>query len=199
MTSAGSITAETLCFPVSATRTRSIKATRLSMTRIFPGRVSSGILFLTTRPMVWLDWARARNSSESILSRTRLLMRQNRATSLTGLVRKSSAPASSPRTRSSNWSRAVTMMTGICCVVASALRRLHTSMPSMPGIITSSSTMSGLARCTASSASTPFMAVTTSKYSAESLASSKRTLARMSSTTRMRAVILACRGNCQWF
>jgi two-component system cell cycle response regulator len=69
----------------------------------------------------------------------------------------------------------------------------------MPGIITSRSTMSGLARCTASRASTPFMAVTTSKYSADSLASSKRTFASMSSTTRMRAVILACRGNCQWF
>ena len=65
------------------------------------------------------------------------------------------------------------MTTGICWVCGLLLMRRHTSMPSIPGIITSSSTMSGLVRCTASSASTPFMAVTTSKYSAASFASSK--------------------------
>ncbi len=129
------------------------------------------------------------SSSVNILRRTRLFTRQNSATSFTGFVRKSSAPASRPRTRSSGWSSAVTMITGMCCVAGLALMRRHTSMPSRPGIITSSSTMSGFSRFTASSASTPFMAVTTSKYSAASFASRRRTLTRMSSTTRTRAVM----------
>ena len=58
-------------------------------------------------------------------------------------------------------------------------------MPSMPGIMTSSKHDVGLGALDGlSRASTPFMAVTTSKYSADSFASSRRTLARMSSTTR---------------
>src|SRR5580658_4136515 len=61
----------------------------------------------------------------------------------------------------------------------------------MSGIITSSSTRSHSARSQIASASCPLMAVTTSKYSADSRASSSLTLAGTSSTTRTRAV-MAC-------
>jgi hypothetical protein len=61
----------------------------------------------------------------------------------------------------------------------------------MSGIITSSRTMSQSARSQIASASSPLMAVTTSKYSADSRASSSLTLAGTSSTTRTRAVIEA--------
>src|ERR1700694_3473723 len=69
------------------------------------------------------------------------------------------------------------------------LSRRQTSNPSMSGIITSSSTTSHSARSQIASASAPLMAVTTSKYSAESRASRSLTLAGTSSTTRTRAVI----------
>ena len=81
------------------------------------------------------------------------------------------------------------MTTGMWCVTRLALRRRHTSKPSMSGIITSSSTMSHSARSQIASASAPLMAVTTSKYSADSRASNSLTLAGTSSTTRTRAVI----------
>ena len=194
---AGSSITVTSCLPASATLTRSTKVERWSMTSTLPGLVSCAFMPRMDKPIDSLEVARARNSSDSIFRRARLLMRQKSEISSTGFVRKSSAPASRPRTRSSCWSRAVTMMTGICWVAGLALMRLQTSMPSMPGIITSSKIMSGLLRCTASRASTPFIAVTTSKYSAESFASSSRTLARISSTTRMRAVILVCLESCQ--
>src|ERR1051325_5956302 len=57
----------------------------------------------------------------------------------------------------------------------------------MSGIITSSSTMSHSARSHSASASRPLLAVVTSKYSADSRASSSFTLAGTSSTTRIRA------------
>src|ERR1035441_6205069 len=60
----------------------------------------------------------------------------------------------------------------------------------MSGIMTSSSTMSHSARSHSASASGPLCAVVTSKYSADSRASSSFTLAATSSTTRTRAVIL---------
>ena len=69
------------------------------------------------------------------------------------------------------------------------MRRRQTSKPSISGIMTSSSTMSHCARSQIASASAPDIAVETSKYSAVSRASSSFTLAGMSSTTRMRAVI----------
>src|SRR5712691_2519063 len=75
------------------------------------------------------------------------------------------------------------------CVAGLDLRRRHTSNPSMSGIITSSSTMSHWARSQIASASGPPTAVTTSKYSAVSRASSSLALAGTSSTTRTRAVI----------
>src|ERR1700741_2031002 len=81
------------------------------------------------------------------------------------------------------------MTTGIWCVSGLDLSWRHTSKPSNSGIITSSRTMSHSARSQGANASAPLLAVTTSKYSAESRASSSFTLAGTSSTTRMRAVI----------
>ncbi|MEA2871111.1 MAG: hypothetical protein QOH67_1087, partial [Hyphomicrobiales bacterium] len=133
--------------------------------------------------------ARMRNSSAAILSRTSERTRASSAMSDTGFVRKSSAPASRPRTRSDGWSSAVTITTGMWCVTGFAFSRRHTSKPSISGIITSSSTMSHCARSQSASASAPELAVETSKYSAVSRASSSFTFAGMSSTTRMRAVI----------
>src|SRR5580704_13481481 len=81
------------------------------------------------------------------------------------------------------------MITGMWCVAGSVFNRRHTSKPSMSGIITSSRTRSHSARSQIVSASWPHIAVTTSKYSADSRASSSLTLAGTSSTTRTRAVI----------
>jgi hypothetical protein len=92
--------------------------------------------------------------------------------------------------RSDTWSSAVIITTGMCAVAGSAFSRRHTSKPSMSGIITSSSTTSTLPFSQISSASAPLVAVSTSKYSASSRTSSSLTLAGMSSTTRMRAVIV---------
>src|SRR5579871_3676500 len=69
------------------------------------------------------------------------------------------------------------------------LSRRQTSKPSMSGIITSSRTRSQSARSQIDKACSPLPAVTTSKYSADSRASSSFTLAGTSSTTRTRAVI----------
>src|SRR5262245_19280820 len=70
--------------------------------------------------------------------------------------------------------------------------RLHTSKPSIPGIITSRSTISGNSAATRVRACSPLDAVKTSKYSAVSFASNSLTLERMSSTTRTRAVMRVC-------
>ena len=59
--------------------------------------------------------------------------------------------------------------TGMWWVAGSSFSRRQTSKPSMPGIITSSRTMSGIRRAAIASASAPFEAVITSKYSADSL------------------------------
>src|SRR5712692_826188 len=134
--------------------------------------------------------ARMRNSSVTSLRRVSERTRAIRAMSETGLVRKSSAPASSPRTRSDGWSSAVTITTGMWWVAGLALSRRHTSKPSMSGIITSSSTMSHCPRSQIASASAPPTAVTTSKYSAVSRASRSLAFAGTSSTTRTRAVIV---------
>lgn len=113
-------------------------------------------------PSVVAVLSRARHSSTVIFRRTRLRTRAISATSLTGLERKSSAPASSPRTRSVASVSAVTITTGICAVGGLDLMRLHTSNPSMPGIITSSKTISGMSFTTRSSACGPDVAVMTS-------------------------------------
>src|SRR5215469_2952419 len=134
--------------------------------------------------------ARMRSSSVTTLRRASERTRGMSAISGIGLVRKSSAPASRPRTRSDGWSRAVTITTGMWWVAGLLLSRRHTSKPSMSGIITSSRTRSHSARSQTASASLPQVAVTTSKYSAASRASSSFTLAGTSSTTRTRAVML---------
>ena len=94
--------------------------------------------------------------------RTNERTRANSMMSLSGLVRKSSAPACRPLTRSRMSLSAVTMTTGICAVRAVFLIRRQTSNPSMPGIMTSSSTRSGISRATVSSAVGPSWAVRTS-------------------------------------
>src|SRR5918999_3567786 len=81
------------------------------------------------------------------------------------------------------------MITGTWWVSRRNLMRRQTSNPSRPGIMTSRRTTSTRSRAQMSSASWPLCAVSTSKYSADSRASSSFTLARMSSTTRTRAVI----------
>src|SRR3954470_17861271 len=131
--------------------------------------------------------ARMRSSSAIIFSRVSERTRAISTTSETGLVRKSSAPASSPRTRSAGLSSAVTITTGMKCVAGLDFSRRHTSNPSMSGIITSSRMMSHSARAEIASASAPLQAVSTSKYSADSRASRSFTLAAISSTTRIRA------------
>src|SRR5216684_538181 len=133
--------------------------------------------------------ARMRSSSVIIFSRVSERTRAISTMSDTGLVRKSSAPASSPRTRSAGLSSAVTMTTGMKCVAGLDFNRRQTSKPSMSGIITSSRMMSHSARAQIWSASAPLVAVRTSKYSADSRASKSLTLAGTSSTTRMRADI----------
>src|SRR5215510_11934255 len=84
------------------------------------------------------------------------------------------------------------MTIGMWATLGLVLMRRQTSKPSMPGIITSKSTMSGNSAATRVSACSPLDAVKTSKYSAVSFASSSLTLERMSSTTRTRAVITVC-------
>src|SRR5690606_3611394 len=136
-----------------------------------------------------------RHSSMSIFRRTSERTRASSARSSTGLVRNSSAPASSPSTRSSGRSSAVTITTGMCVQRGSALIRRQTSKPVIPGIITSSSTISGGSTSITASAEGPSSAVTTSKYSAVSFACRSRTLTGASSTTRMRALMRALRSS----
>ena len=73
------------------------------------------------KPICLAGAARIIISSLSTLRRARFLTRVTSAMSSTGLVRKSSAPASSPCTLSAGWSSAVTMMTGTCAVAGSLL------------------------------------------------------------------------------
>ena len=134
--------------------------------------------------------ASARSSSSSVIvfRRSRLFTRVSNATWPTGLVRKSSAPHSSPFTRSSALSSEVTMTTGTCAVRGLAFKAAQTSKPVMSGIITSRSTRSTRSFSATSSASRPESAVRTSKYSACRRDSRSRTLAAISSTTRTRDV-----------
>ena len=106
--------------------------------------------------------SRSRSSSNIIFIRIRLRTRAKSARSLNGFDRKSSAPASSPRMRSSGVSSAVTMITGMCAVSSVAFSAAQTAKPSMSGIITSSITMSGCSERASSSAWVPFSATTTS-------------------------------------
>ena len=84
----------------------------------------------------WATWDCTRSSrvrlSSASSSQSCLTLRSERTRAsssgwLMGLVRKSSAPASIPLTRSCDGSRAVTMTTGRSAVAGSARRALHTS------------------------------------------------------------------------
>ena len=86
------------------------------------------------------------------------------------------------------------MITGMWWVAGLLLSRRHTSKPSMSGIMTSSKTRSHSARSQIKSASLPLIAVTTSKYSADSRASKSLTFAGTSSTTKTRAVMSSTYG-----
>src|SRR5216684_781887 len=180
-----------LAIGVSVSATRAAASLLSSRTRMrAPPRSSAGSL-----PGRWAKRPQtsSRSCSSSIirLRRTSERTRAKSAMSLTGLVRKSSAPASSPVSRSAASDRAVTMTTGICAVVGSALSRRQTSKPSISGIMTSRRTRSGSSARHRRSAEAPSAALRTSKYSLASLAPSSLTLTSTSSTTRMRADIEA--------
>ena len=104
----------------------------------------------------------AAESSSSVyrFSRVSERTRASSSTATYGLVRKSSAPASMPRTRSATAESAVSSTTGISRVAGSAFSRWHTSKPSRRGMFTSSSTISGRSTATAASAASPSPAVT---------------------------------------
>ena len=140
---------------------RSEADSRSSTTSTRPRRPASAIASFSASwmPISLEVSARIRSSSVIIFRRASERTRAISATSDTGLVRKSSAPASSPRTRSDGWSSAVTMTTGMWCVAGLLLRRRQTSKPSMSGIITSSRTMSHSALAQIASASAPLIAV----------------------------------------
>ncbi len=70
---------------------------------------------------------RSASSSTIIFMRVSEATRLSNARSSNGLVRKSSAPISSPRTRSSRPSSAVSMTTGMYAVALSFLSRRQTS------------------------------------------------------------------------
>src|SRR5260221_2323061 len=180
-----------LAIGVSVSATRAAASLLSSRTRMrAPPRSSAGSL-----PGRWAKRPQtsSRSCSSSIirLRRTSERTRAKSAMSLTGLVRKSSAPASSPVSRSAASDRAVTMTTGICAVVGSALSRRQTSKPSISGIMTARRTRSGSSARHRRSAEAPSAALRTSKYSLASLAPSSLTLTSTSSTTRMRADIEA--------
>src|SRR5262252_5298058 len=130
--------------------------------------------------------SRTRNSSIIRFSRTSDLTRANSATSLTGLVRKSSAPTSRPCRRLATSDRAVTITTGTSAVRGLAFSWRQTSKPSIRGIMTSRRMTSGSSVSAILRAAGPLNAGKTSKYSLDSLASSNFTLASTSSTTNTR-------------
>ncbi|MNT13897.1 hypothetical protein D3C72_1488800 [compost metagenome] len=139
----GSASTRGRCSTASSCATLAACRALSSTTRTRPpdpfSRATPAVSTPTRRPLS----SRSRSSSMTIFSRVRLLTRAIRITSSSGLVRKSSAPASSPRIRSCRPSSAVTSTTGICRVFGSSLRRRQVSNPSMPGIMTSSRIRSG--------------------------------------------------------
>ena len=109
--------------------------------------------------------SRRRPSSINIFRRTNDHTRAKRPWSSTGLVKKLSAPASNPRTRSVRSENAVTIITGIWVVSRLFFVRSQTSNPSISGIIRSSRTISGGSVSITASASVPLWAVSTCIYS----------------------------------
>ena len=98
-------------------------------------------------------------SSIARFTASAVLIRASSSRSSTGFERKSSAPASIPRTRSSTAFSAVISTTGMSRVSGSFFRTRSALIPSIPGIITSSRTRSGGDAATRSSASSPSAAV----------------------------------------
>ena len=109
----------------------------------------------------WLSCVTASCRSRSRLRRSRVRTRASSSARSTGLVRKSSAPASSPRSRSVASSRAVTSMIGIIAVEGTVFSRRVTASPFMPGMRTSSRMRSGGAAATEASALAPSTASAT--------------------------------------
>ena len=104
----------------------------------------------------------------------------------TGLVRKSSAPASRALTRSSTSCSAVTMTTGMILASSSAFSRRTTSNPSIPGIMTSSRIRSGGDSAAFTSPSSPFRARSTAYPNGARRASISRRFRSSSSMTKIR-------------
>ena len=92
------------------------------------------------------------------LMRSMLWTRARSSTGLTGLLRKSSAPAAMHWPRSSLLDKAVTMTMGMDCQAGTALMRRQVSVPLIPGIITSSKIRSGATAASVSMASWPLRA-----------------------------------------
>ena len=98
------------------------------------------------------------SSSRRLRMRSRERSRVNSSPRWNGLLRKSSAPASRPRTLLSTSERAVSSTTGMKQVGRTLFSRRQTSKPSSRGIMMSSSTACGGARRTAASADSPSLA-----------------------------------------
>src|SRR6476469_5300518 len=184
--SAALVSTSTLCSLLRTGASRSKDDGRSSTSRMRPPLPASATALRSgaSTPISSEVMARRRSSSVIIFRRVSERTRAISTMSDTGLVRKSSAPASRPRTRSTGLSSAVIMTTGMKCVAGFDFSRRQTSKPSISGIITSSRMISHSARAQICSASAPLAAVRTSKYSADSRASNSLTLAGTSSTTR---------------
>ena len=110
------------------------------------------------------------------------------STRFTGLERKSSVPASTARSMSPSSPSAVTIKIMIGLVAASDFSRWQTSKPESFGIITSSSSTSGLNAATLSSVSAPSTAVAISHVTSERYTSSNSRLGSLSSAINTRGM-----------
>ncbi len=126
------------------------------------------------------------NSSVYRLILTRVRTRARSSLGSTGLLRKSSAPASRPRMRSWVAAREVTSTIGVSRDSGLFFSCRQTSKPSRPGIFTSSRTKSGASLLTANccKASWPFGTVTTLYPRVESISAINVRHMGSSSTTR---------------
>src|SRR5438105_3723017 len=137
--------------------------------------------------------SRRASSSRRVSCRRRsVFTRATSSSRRTGLERKSSAPASMPRTRLSWSSSAVTSTTGISAVAGSRFRRSQMSKPLSPGSMTSSSTRSGRPAPMLAIAAPPSDTVSACMPSFAIILASSAAMSGSSSTTRTRNV--ACAG-----
>ena len=114
-------------------------------------------------------------------TRSRLLIRQSSSTLFTGLVRKSSVPAWTPRSKSDASFSAVTIRMRRSLVAGLARSLRQTSKPESRGIITSSRSRSGANSSTTRRVSSPSKAVRISQSTSLRYASSSSTFWRLSS------------------